>query len=66
MPFEWTDNRYKCIVMTPQKYYYIGWPSSQFYIDLDPDGEHWAYDGDGGYNGIFALCDWVEKVNREN
>ena len=41
-------------------YYYIPWPDSQGFLDIDPDWQHLSF---GPEAGIFAEKEWVDKIN---
>lgn len=43
------------------EYYFINWPNSQKFAELDPDGDHTL---PGGYEpGIFAEKKWVDSLD---
>lgn len=42
------------------EYYFIDWPDSQKFADLDPDGEHTL---PGGFAGLFAEKEWVDNLD---
>ena len=43
-----------------QLFYYIPWPDSQGFVDLDPDQEHTSLAESAG---VFADKEWVDEIN---
>jgi hypothetical protein len=43
-----------------QLFYYIPWPDSQGFVDLDPDQEHTSLAESAG---VFADKEWVDDIN---
>ena len=45
------------------KYYFIPWPESQRFMELDPDWEHTIMSESAD---LFAECEWVDNLERGN